>query len=838
MSSTAKGNHNSPNIYTQENQVISTSPISVGATTLGLVGETLMGPAFQPISISNYKEFQTYFGGCSPEKYANGYPKYELPYIAKSYLDESSQLYVTRVLGLSGYEFKGQWSIGIKNGVKNTAFATIRSKCSYTGTGDTIQNLVTGITITGLNNVTQINDNFTITALYNNGSDSYNVSLNPASSNNILKVIGNSYNANSKNKIFIEEYFESVVYDNLKEGSEVFMDGVTLSASTMTNRFDNYKGSFSYAETPWFVSEVKGNKIIPLFRFITLTDGEAANNMYKISIKNIDTVKLKFDVQIRAIYDTDSNPVVLESYNGCTLDPMDGNDYIGAKIGTVDEQYINKSKYVLIDINDDDDVKYSVPMGFEGYKVKKDLVFIDTPKLSYNTTVLTDGTSSSKKPYYGISDTTKVKGKKIGVDSNFFTYKGNDNTNLELSNGFHMENIATGITYTNNGFDCSFDVLNGVDFNEFVVKDIKLMKFTAYFAGGFDGWDIWRSNRTNTDDFQYYRYTSTPGQSDNNAFELFTFENGLNSKFGIPDVQTSKGFTSDFYAWLSAARSFADPEIVDINVFATPGIDWLNNSLLINEIIDMIENERKDSIYILTTPDKTINKSDIKKDMISPAQIVEELVSSNIDSNYTATYYPWCQYYDIENGAYLYLPPTKDVVANIAYTDGTAYSWFPPAGIRRGTVKCIKAKKSLVLEEEDVLCAGRINIIKTFAKEGVKIWSQRTLQLEDGPLNRVGVRRMMLFLRKSVRYSNLPLIFEPNDNTTKTKFLEIVNPILNSVKNNRGISEYKIEIDDSAEAKIRHELNVKIWVKPISSLEFINIDFMITDEGFDFSTLK
>ena len=96
----------------------------------------------------------------------------------------------------------------------------------------------------------------------------------------------------------------------------------------------------------------------------------------------------------------------------------------------------------------------------------------------------------------------------------------------------------------------------------------------------------------------------------------------------------------------------------------------------------------------------------------------------------------------------------------------------------------------------------------------------------------------MLYLRKTVRRSNLPLIFEPNDNTTKNKFLEIVNPIFNQVKNNRGISEYKIDIDDSYEAKVRHEMNVQIWVKPIGALEYINIDFMITDEGFDFSTLN
>ena len=60
---------------------------SLGITTLGLVGETLKGPAFEPININSWSDFQNYFGGTSTEKYkGNGYPKYELPYIAKSYL--------------------------------------------------------------------------------------------------------------------------------------------------------------------------------------------------------------------------------------------------------------------------------------------------------------------------------------------------------------------------------------------------------------------------------------------------------------------------------------------------------------------------------------------------------------------------------------------------------------------------------------------------------------------------------------------------------------------------------------------------------------------------------
>jgi hypothetical protein len=93
----------------------------VGVTTLGLVGETLRGPAFEPVFITNYDEFQAFFGGTEPTKFVNTQiPKYEAAYIAKSYLQQSNQLFVTRILGLSGYDAGPSWSIRVTANVDPT----------------------------------------------------------------------------------------------------------------------------------------------------------------------------------------------------------------------------------------------------------------------------------------------------------------------------------------------------------------------------------------------------------------------------------------------------------------------------------------------------------------------------------------------------------------------------------------------------------------------------------------------------------------------------------------------------------------------------------------------
>ena len=138
----------SPGVYTSEYD-LSYVAQSVGVTTLGVVGETQTGPAFEPIFITNYNDFEAYFGGTIPEKFVNTQiPKYELAYIAKSYLQQSNQLFVTRVLGLSGYDAGPSWSITTIANVDPSTIGLSGSPEVYTvnfsgNTGGTVNLLTT-----------------------------------------------------------------------------------------------------------------------------------------------------------------------------------------------------------------------------------------------------------------------------------------------------------------------------------------------------------------------------------------------------------------------------------------------------------------------------------------------------------------------------------------------------------------------------------------------------------------------------------------------------------------------------------------------------------------------
>jgi phage tail sheath protein FI len=291
---------------------------------------------------------------------------------------------------------------------------------------------------------------------------------------------------------------------------------------------------------------------------------------------------------------------------------------------------------------------------------------------------------------------------------------------------------------------------------------------------------------------------------------------------------------SDYYAYLAGYKQFENPHKIDIDILATPGIDYVNNLDLVNDVLDIIEESRQgDCLYIVTTPDKESGSSD-NADMYTAEEAVDNFMSTEINTSYAATYFPWVKFYDAANKKYINLPVTKDVVRNFAHTDNVAHPWFASAGMSRGNVECVKARHFTKLEEEDVLYEGMINPVKSFGSEGVKLWGNKTMYLEDTPLNRINVRRLMIRIKKLVSKAAKQLIFEQNDNTVEAQFRSIVEPILANAKQNRGLSDYKIKTDTSAEARDRHELPAAIYVKPINCLEYIPITFTIYPEGAKF----
>jgi len=1101
----------SPGVYTSEVD-LSFVAQSVGVTTLGIAGETLKGPAFEPIFIRNYDEFQTYFGGTVPEKFVNTQiPKYEAAYIAKSYLQQSNQLFVTRILGLSGYDAGPSWSIVTKANVdcstidvhclsavtpsgtcvpvcvsaKTEMFSVDFTACtnsdstidyitsfpqeiedllyityetpqggtstldqnirdlifdvitssnptiaedqniSYFGSVDdmdydslTVNGSYTAATnvygvpsigftgnslcdtantswyyslfdnvgggsytgfsfwsiITGITNITPITttttsltptptptpnpcitpvpttttttttpipvecfsgtlvgmiyyytgtsyteyDDMVVATFRSRGISTYADGQNPvyevtgltdvtldltnqyfgalsnpylpfgvnvtnkdgvnfsfetsfsiSDSQYITKVFGGDNFGKPRNVVplFTEEKFQALLNYGWRKGfirgispSLVELDSATGINNQPITSIGWYLDRYQTPSSPWVVSELRGTKVYNLFKFYTVADGDAANYELKMSIGNISFANETFDVFIRDYYDTDTNPIVVEKYTNCSMDPSQ-NNFIAKKIGSLDGEYALNSKYVMVEMNEDAPVD-ALPCGFEGYnfrvydtatspfpvyKTKYDFPgeVIYTPP--FGGQILSNG-DNIRRTYLGFSNS-------IGWDGNYYEYIGKQNplTTCDLegndwsyrSKGFHMDKDASGITisdaFTTSGTprfyvgDATFQTEPNNQTSPYY--RIYSRKFTLLVQGGFDGWDIYREYRTNGDRFVLGRSGYLNGACPDNRYPNAVGW-GAFKQIAVGDG-TQDFANTDYYAYLLGIQTFANPEAVNINVFVSPGIDYVNNSDLVESTIDMIENQRADSLYITTTPDYNLflPTTTGMDGIIYPQEAVDNLETTGIDSNYTATYYPWVLTRDSVNNTQIYIPATAEVTRNLALTDNIAFPWFAAAGYTRGIVNSIKARKKLTQEDRDTLYQGRINPIATFSDVGTVIWGNKTLQVRESALDRINVRRLLLQARKLISAVSVRLLFDQNDEQVRQDFLNSVNPILDAIRRDRGLYDFRVTVSSDTADLDRNQMTGKIYIKPTRSLEFIDIVFYITPTGASFEDI-
>jgi hypothetical protein len=895
---------------------------NVGITTLGLVGETLKGPAFEPVFIQDQGQFSDKFGAQSTKRFQNKTLQYQLPYIANAYLGEAQQLWVTRVLGLSGYQAGTAWNIildagvdtstsGVTNTITNTGIAftdntylgvpltdtdaTGSLESGYTKNGSTFTQVVHEFTATTYNGTTgdgEVTDkettytassyveyenmvlatirsradsktpidsapvttfitdsleitanttsgamnptgdlfsNFTLLAKDTGGTTigTYKASLNPNDSNYLPNVIGNE--PKDKNTAI---WVQAIYPDLIKKLDE---DGIAYAINTKmitgsTDVFTDYQIGFQTPETPWVVSQLKGNGVERLFKFISISDGDSANQEIKITIGNIDSYTGEFDVAIRNFYDTDANPITLETYTKCSM-LKSASNYVGQRIGTSDGEFTLKSDYVMLEMAED--ISLDVyPAGFEGYMFNNYASSATgdgtttgiAPKIFYKTEY--EDTDKVSKTYLGISELAHTND---GINQNMFNfnnwYNGQDSDDFSKSKGFHMDSGATSILIDGN-ITGEFEVGEGTfgavsDINtDNPYFDKKKRKFTLVPAGGFDGWDVHRKERSYGDMFvQGGRQSGHPGEP-----------------LVIP--------TNDFQAWEMAVDTFANPENITINLFATPGINWAYQTTLVQNTIDMIEQQRTDTLYVIDSPQGSVEPTVAdggKADVNAADDIVGLLGDTEIDSSYACTYYPWIQMRDVQNNVNVYIPPTGEVVKAMAFTDNISFPWFAPAGLNRGVTNARKSQYKLSLEARDILYEARINPMADFADSGTAIFGQKTLQVRESALDRINVRRLLLQIKVLISNIAVRLLFEQNDQATIDQFLNKANPILDSIKRERGLTDFRITMDNTnntPETRDRNELYGEIFLKPTRAVEFIGITFTITPSGASFDDVS
>lgn len=316
------------------------------------------------------------------------------------------------------------------------------------------------------------------------------------------------------------------------------------------------------------------------------------------------------------------------------------------------------------------------------------------------------------------------------------------------------------------------------------------------------------------------------GNEGNVAHPRGMYENIINTNTqGFNVAQDVSGST----AYQDAINILSNKDQYDINLLLTPGLvdNLSNHSTIITRAINMCE-DRGDVFYII---DPTYKGS-----TVGQAQAAAE----SRNTNYAGYYYPWCQVSDPDLGRSVWLPPSCVVAGVISFNDYVAHPWYAPAGLNRGGLDTvIQTERLMTQNDRDNLYIKSVNPIATFPRQGITVWGQKTLQKKRSALDRINVRRLLIDAKRFVAYTIKYLVFENNTVETRAKFIELVEPYFRGVKNQQGLYDYRIIIDErnnTPDVVDRNEMRAQIYLKPAKTAEFIIVDFVILPTGALFPT--
>ncbi len=804
----------SPGVFTVEKD-LSFLPQGIGAIGAALIGPTLKGPAFVPTLVEGYNDFVTKFGG--------GYEQSYLPYTAKSYLTNAGSATIVRVLGSGGYSLKhplaivatGSYGKRLISVLHPTFVVTNASADSLFASSLLASNNSGSFVLTVSGGFTTDTSAFTGNAVSENGTP-FSASINPESTSFIGDLYG--YGAYGTHAVYNYVSFAKAASASLA------IDGATRviieTGSASTPEWD-FTTDYLEAFTPYITSQKVGAASTNLFRFATLSHGIHANYEVKIGIANIRAAGTiagseygDFDVVVRFVdqskvvgtpftyEDEDLRPNIVETFK-CNLDPNSPR-YIARVIGdryvtitdegkvVVNGDYSNKSKYIRVEVTDavaNGAISQNlVPFGFRALTSTIPSAFTQPLAASFVTSQ-TAGGAYNRRVYFGFNyDFANTDNfnylRPLPITANQTT---GSNTDFYLSD--YTQNVGANYPSSTSPYTGSIDLTTNTSLDS--------RKFMVPFQGGFDGHKPNLQKKTGTN-----------------------IVAGNTQGFDISSTSAA-GYTS----YKKALDTISNSDEFDINMLVTPGVLHSLHSSITTYAKDMCE-DRGDAFFVMDTVG-------IDDNIATAVSTVEGL-----DTNYAATYYPWVKIIDFERNKPVWVPPSVVLPGVIAFNDRVSAEWFAPAGLNRGGLtEVVEVKTRLTQTERDDLYDARINPIAVFPSTGVCVWGQKTLQGKPSALDRINVRRLLIAAKKFIASATRYLVFEQNTTQTRTRFLNIVTPYLESIQQRQGLYAFRVIMDESNNTPDIIDRNIlygQLYLQPARTAEFIILDFNIQSTGAAF----
>lgn len=269
-----------------------------------------------------------------------------------------------------------------------------------------------------------------------------------------------------------------------------------------------------------------------------------------------------------------------------------------------------------------------------------------------------------------------------------------------------------------------------------------------------------------------------------------------------------------------------------ISFIAAPG---RTGSTMASGLIAYAES-RKDLFAILETPSGlSLTNAIAFRNQTTPYS------GAAFDSSYAGLYYPWVKFADPVTGLVRLFPPSGAVAGLFAANDAVANVWGAPAGYNRGLLKqCAGLETDITETQADILFPAGVNPITREDGVGFVVMGQLTLQRLPSATDRIGTRRLLIYIEQTARLYAKSLLFEPDSTTTWNAMKRFLDQFLGTIKSNQGLYDYFTVIDSSnnpPDSIAQNRMNVDIFVKPTKYAEFITLNVMITDTSVSFKDL-
>jgi hypothetical protein len=260
------------------------------------------------------------------------------------------------------------------------------------------------------------------------------------------------------------------------------------------------------------------------------------------------------------------------------------------------------------------------------------------------------------------------------------------------------------------------------------------------------------------------------------------------------------------------------------NLISAPGINYKDHATTFTSLVELAE-DRGDTFFV--------------GDLVGYGENIANvtLQTNNLNSSFAGSYWPWIKTRSAELSRDVWSPASTVMPGVYAYNDRVAAPWFAPAGLNRGGLNVNRAEVKLTSAMRDTLYDARVNPIATFPRNGVVAFGQKTLQKKSSALDRINVRRLLIALKNFVGDTAKGLVFEQNTANTRNRFLNVVNPYLESVQQKQGLYAFRVVMDESNNSPDvidRNQLVGQVLLQPTKTAEFVILDFTILPTGATF----